>query len=848
MSYSTINRRYLQISERLIIEIRLFLNPSDISYFDDVLYQKVIDTIKPLIISKLQREQIQRSKKKNTKDLIEKDEFNITLFLVPVRNYYFLLKRVNEPSFPLEKKDELVISDLAEDQIITKSNIDNSELSIKSISSITYKKYNLYRKIVYVEDEKSAENKYLTWQRNVGISAHIDSGKTTFTERILYYTGKIKSIHEDFMDLEREKGITIQSAATFCDWVKPENGKKQKYYINIIDTPGHIDFTIEVERALRVLDGAVLVLCAVSGVQSQTITVDRQMKRYGIPRISFINKMDRIGSNPWRVIKQIKDKLKIEAAAMHVPIFNNSEFVGVIDLIKMKAIYNEGYRGIKVIEKDEIPSDLLELVKEKKMELIETLANIDDEIAELFLEEKIPTEKQLYSAVRRATLKRLFTPVLMGSALQDIAVQPVLDAICDFLPSPVEVENTALDILNNEKPVKLVPSNNENFVGLAFKLEESKYGQLTYFRVYQGTLKRGDYITNVKTKKKVKVPRLVKMHSNEMEDIEKVGPGEICAIFGIDCASGDTFTDGISMCSMTSMFIPEPVISLSLKQKGKESSTFSRALSKFQKEDPTFKVKFDSESKEIIISGMGELHLDIYVERMKREYNIECVVGKPQVAYRETITSKSTFNYTYKKQTGGAGHFGKVEGYIEPIIPGDLSNLDVEFLSTVTGGNIPTNFIPACEKGFRDALKRGFLIGYPIRGCRMVLEDGAAHSVDSSELAFHIATFNAFKEAYNKANPVILEPIMKLSVTADNEFSNAIISGLNKKKAVILNTDIRMDDFTVDVEIPLSNVFGYSTDLRASTQGKGEFTAEYIKHSKVPDYLQKELIVKYQKR
>ncbi|KTW31645.1 translation elongation factor G [Pneumocystis carinii B80] len=711
------------------------------------------------------------------------------------------------------------------------------------------------------KDKNIIENNMerLKWQRNVGISAHIDSGKTTFTERVLYYTGKIKSIHEvkgkdnigakmDFMDLEREKGITIQSAATYCDWVKQDDGKEQKYSINIIDTPGHIDFTIEVERALRVLDGAVLVLCSVSGVQSQTITVDKQMKRYNIPRISFINKMDRIGSNPWKVIEQIKNKLKISSAAIHVPIFDNSTFVGVVDIIKMKAIYNEGHRGIIVVEKDEIPNDLLQLVNEKRIDLIEALADIDNEIAELFLNEKMPTEKQLYSAIRRTTLERKFTPVLMGSALQDIAIQPVLDAICDFLPTPAEVENIALDISNNEECVKLIPSDTEKFVGLAFKLEESKYGQLTYFRVYQGTLKKGDYVTNMRTRKKVRIPRLVKIHSNEMEDIETIGSGEICAIFGIDCVSGDTFADDSLMYSMTSMFVPEPVVSLSLKQKGKESPGFSRALARFQKEDPTFKVKLDSESKETIISGMGELHLDIYVERMKREYNVECTVGKPQVAYRETITSRSTFNYTHKKQTGGAGQFGKVEGYIEPIVSGNPSNLDVEFLSNVTCGNIPTNFILACERGFKDALKNGLLIGYPIKGCRMVLEDGATHSVDSSELSFYIATLNAFKQAYNKANPIILEPIMKLVVTAENEFSNAIISGLNKKKAVILNTDIRSDDFTVEAEIPLNNMFGYNMDLRANTQGKGEFTAEYLKHSVVPDYIQKELIIKYQKQ
>ncbi|KAG5437220.1 hypothetical protein PCANB_001012 [Pneumocystis canis] len=822
---------------------------------------KIVDIVKPLILLKLQKEQIQKLKKKPVKDTIEGDEFNINLFFVPARNCYFLLKRTSEFVFPLEEKKESTSEYSIENATNIEQNIDDSELFTKPLSITAYKKFYFKFQLTYLSSvandpinsirtiyEKKNEPfltnsiERLKWQRNVGISAHIDSGKTTFTERILYYTGKIKNIHEVrgkdnigakmakiktliIKDLEREKGITIQSAATFCDWIKQEDGKKQKYSINIIDTPGHIDFTIEVERALRVLDGAVLVLCAVSGVQ-----------------------MDRIGSNPWRVIEQIEDKLKIVAAAIHVPIINDLGFIGVVDIIKMKAIYNEGHRGIKVVEKDEIPDNLVLLVKEKREKLIEKLANIDDEIAELFINEKIPTKKQLYNAIRRATLSTKFTPVLMGSSLQDIAIQPALDAICDFLPNPVDVENIALDISNNEKPVKLIPYNTEKFVGLAFKLEENKYGQLTYLRVYQGVLKRGDYVTNMRTRKKIKVPRLVKMHSNEMEDVEKVGSGEICAIFGIDCASGDTFADESLMYSMISMFVPEPVISLSLKQKGKESPSFLRVLNKFQKEDPTFKVKFDPESKETIISGMGELHLDIYVERMKREYDIECVIGKPQVAYRETITSRSNFNYTYKKQTGGAGQFGKVEGYIEPIIPDDFSNLDVEFLNRVTGGNIPTNFIPACEKGFKDALKSGLLIGYPVKGCRMVLENGAAHSVDSSELSFHIATLNAFKEAYNKANPIILEPIMKLSVTADNEFSNAIISGLNKKKAVILNTDIRSNDFTVEAEISLNNMFGYSADLRANTQGKGEFTAEYLKHSKVPEYLQKELILKYQKQ
>jgi elongation factor G len=391
--------------------------------------------------------------------------------------------------------------------------------------------------------------------RNIGIAAHIDSGKTTATERVLFYTGRINSIHEvrgkdavgakmDSMDLEREKGITIQSAATFCDWIKNENGKDEKYHINLIDTPGHIDFTIEVERALRVLDGAVMILCAVSGVQSQTITVDRQMRRYNVPRISFVNKMDRMGANPWKAVDQINQKLRIPAAAIQVPIGREDHFQGVVDLIHRKAIYNEGSKGEIVVVKDEIPADLKDLVEEKRQKLIETLADVDDEIAELFLMEEEPTPEQIKAAIRRATIALKFTPVMMGSALADKSVQPMLDAVCDYLPNPSEVENLALDSRRKEAPVKLVSYNSLPFVGLAFKLEESNFGQLTYIRVYQGSLKKGMNVFNARSDKKVKIPKIVRMHSNEMEEVQEIGAGEICAVFGVDCASGDTFTDG----------------------------------------------------------------------------------------------------------------------------------------------------------------------------------------------------------------------------------------------------------------------------------------------------------------
>lgn len=501
----------------------------------------------------------------------------------------------------------------------------------------------------------------------------------------------------DSMELEREKGITIQSAATFCDWTRKdlETGEDKEYHINLIDTPGHIDFTIEVERALRVLDGAVMILCAVSGVQSQTTTVDRQMKRYNVPRLSFINKMDRMGANPWKAVDQINQKLKIAAAAIQVPIGQEDGFKGVVDLIRMKAIYNEGPRGINIIESDEIPAGVREIAEKKRKVLIEALADVDDEIAEIFLMEETPTPAQIKGAIRRATISLKFTPVLMGTALGDTSIQPMLDAVCDYLPNPSEVKNLALDRRREEAPVTLLPYDAQPFVGLAFKLEEGNYGQLTYIRVYQGSLKKGMNVFNARNNKKIKVPRIVRMHSNEMEDVDQVSAGEICAVFGVDCASGDTFTDGSVAYTMTSMFVPEPVISLSIKPKNtKDTPNFSKAIARFQREDPTFRVHVDQESQETIISGMGELHLDIYVERMRREYRVDCITGQPQVAYRETIMEKTNFDHTLKKQTGGAGDYARVVGYMEPT--GNL--LENKFEHQVFGGSISEKFLFACEK------------------------------------------------------------------------------------------------------------------------------------------------------
>ena len=681
---------------------------------------------------------------------------------------------------------------------------------------------------------------------DVYTQAHIDSGKTTVTERVLYYTGRIKSIHEvrgkdavgakmDSMELEREKGITIQSAATYCDWIKRDGDKEDKYHINLIDTPGHIDFTIEVERALRVLDGACLILCAVSGVQSQTITVDRQMKRYNVPRISFVNKMDRAGANPFKAVDQITHKLRLPAAAVQVPIGVEDEFKGVVDLIRMKAIYSEGIKGETVRESDEIPSDVRSLVDEKRAKLIETLADVDDEIAEIFLDERTPSIEQIKAAIRRATISLKFTPVFMGSALADKSVQPMLDGVCDYLPNPSEVENLALDQRRQEAPVKLVSYNSLPFVGLAFKLEESNFGQLTYIRVYQGKLRKGLNVFNARTSKKVKVPRIVRMHSNEMEDVQEIGAGEICAVFGIECASGDTFTDGQLGYSMTSMFVPEPVISLSIKPKdNKDLNNFSKAMSRFQREDPTFRVHVDAESQETIISGMGELHLDIYVERMRREYRVACETGQPQVAWRETLTQRVDFDHTLKKQTGGAGDFARVVGYIEPT--GALE--ENTFVDEVTGGNISEKFMNACDKGFQLSCQKGPLVGHKVLGTRMIVNDGAIHSTDSSEMAFKNAVQQAFRKAFPQARPQVLEPLMKTTITAPTEFQGNIVGLLNKRNAIISDTEIGPEDFTLYADCSLHGMFGFSTQLRAATQGKGEFGMEFSHYSPAPMQLQ----------
>ncbi|KAI8955718.1 elongation factor G 1 [Xylaria longipes] len=706
-----------------------------------------------------------------------------------------------------------------------------------------------------LEKMSPEERKRLSKVRNIGIAAHIDSGKTTCTERVLYYTGRIKAIHEvrgrdgagakmDSMELEREKGITIQSAATFCDWKKMENGQEEAYHINLIDTPGHIDFTIEVERALRVLDGAVMILCAVSGVQSQTVTVDRQMKRYNIPRISFVNKMDRMGANPWKAVEQINSKLKIPAAAIQVPIGVEDQFKGVIDLIHMKAIYNEGPKGTIIRVEDKLPEDLQAFAEEKRQVLIEKLADVDDEIAEIFLEEGTPTPEQIMNAIRRSTIALKFSPVMMGSALADKSIQPMLDAVCDYLPNPSDVKNVALDKSKKEAETQLVPYNSLPFVGLAFKLEENNYGQLTYIRVYQGTLRKGTYLFNSRNDKKVRIPRIVRMHSNEMEDVNEVGAGEICAVFGVDCASGDTFTDGNLPYTMSSMFVPDAVMSLSIKPKrSTDADNFSKAMNRFQREDPTFRLMVDEESEETIISGMGELHLEIYVERLRREYKVECITGQPRVAYRETIGQRADFDYLLRRQTGGPGDYARVVGYIEPS-PEPDKNI---FENQVVGGVIPDKFISACGKGFEISCEKGPLLGHKVIGTKMVVNDGATHVTDSSDFAFSLAAQMAFKKVFHEAGGQVLEPLMKTTIMAPNEFQGNILMLMNKRNATIIDTEIGSEDFTLLCDVSLNSMFGFATQLRAASQGKGEFSMEFSHYAPAPPHLQKELIAKHNK-
>jgi elongation factor G len=617
----------------------------------------------------------------------------------------------------------------------------------------------------------------------------------------------------------------------------PGSPIKAQHHINIIDTPGHVDFTVEVERSLRVLDGAIMVLCGVAGVQSQSYTVDRQMRRYKVPRIAFVNKLDRTGANPYRVRDQLRDKLKLHPVMIQMPIGLEDKLEGVVDLIEMVAFKFYGDNG-ETIERGPIPPELAEQAEKMRHEMLDNLSLVSDELTEAMLEEKV-TPELIRKSLREATIALKCTPVMCGSALGNKGVQLLLDGVCSYLPEPRDVENVALDLDKSEEPLVLESNPDKPLVMLAFKLEDGRYGQLTYVRVYQGQINKDDFVVNTRTGKKVKVGRLVRMHSDDKEEITNAGAGDICAIFGVDCNSGDTFTDGTVNLAMTSMFVPTTVISVAVRPKDSGAEiNMSKALNRFTKEDPTFRCHVDPESSETIISGMGELHLEVYIERMKREYKAEVITSPPQVAYRETISQKVDFNYTHKKQTGGSGQYGRVAGHAEPF------EGDFEFVDEIRGGSIPREFIPSCEKGFKSMIAKSPRLGVPVVGLRVTIDDGQSHQVDSSDIAFQEAARGAFRDFFPRARPKILEPIMKLSVEGPAEYSGNILSTIMQRRGVVIGSTEEDGMCRVDAEVPLAEMFGYSTPLRSSTQGKAEFTMEFARYSEVPNNISEELLAK----
>ncbi len=678
--------------------------------------------------------------------------------------------------------------------------------------------------------------------RNIGISAHIDSGKTTLTERILYYSGRIHKVGEvkgdgatmDHMDLEKERGITITSAATTVSWEDQE--------INVIDTPGHVDFTIEVERSLRVLDGAILVLCGVGGVQSQSLTVDRQMKRYGVPRIAFINKLDRVGADPARVITEIEEKLGLTAVPLQLPIGLEASLDGVIDLITMEGVYFEGSRGEKVVRK-EIPAEYQDQAAKARNALFETLSLYDDELMEQLLEGHEPEVDKVHDIIRRLTIARDIVPVMMGSAFKNRGVQPLLDAITRYLPSPLDQMYYAKDLDNDSAEVAITCDHDAPVVAMAFKLVDEQFGQLTYTRIYQGTVRKGDQLVNTRTRQTARIGRMVRMHANDREDVTEAHAGDIVAFIGVDCASGDTFCADRLNYALENIHAPEPVISLAIDvKKGGDRDRLAKALQRFVREDPTFHVRTDPDTRETVIAGVGELQLEVYIERIRREYGVEVETGAPKVNYKEAPTANAPFDYKHKKQTGGSGQYGHVIGTLEPL-PEERES-DYVFENKVYGGRIPSEYIPSCDKGFQAARMNGPLAGYEVVGVKITLEDGTSHSVDSSDIAYQVAAREAFKEAYLKAKPAILEPIMVVEVEIPAENQGPVVGDLTSRRGMIMNTEAKADATTVVAQVPLANMFGYATDIRSMTQGRGTFSMEFGSYKVAPRDVQSDVIAK----
>jgi elongation factor G len=681
--------------------------------------------------------------------------------------------------------------------------------------------------------------------RNIGISAHIDSGKTTLSERILFYSKKIHKISEvhcqergatmDYMDLEREKGITITSAATSIYW---KNCK-----INLIDTPGHVDFTVEVERALHVLDGAIMVLCAVAGVQSQSVTVDRQMKRYSVPRLAFINKCDRVGADPDRVVREMREKLELNAVPIQIPLGLEDSIEGVIDLVAMKAYRNSGPNGEDLVEFD-IPESYKEKANEAREHMLDALSQYDDELLEALLEERDYPESLLHRALKTGVLSNRMVPVLVGSAFKNKGVQKLMDAIALYLPSPLEsTKKTAIDVKDETVCHELTPDDAKPLVCMAFKLTEEPYGQLTYTRIYQGTLEKGKKILNSRTGKPTRVNRLVRMHANDRENIDSASAGDIVAMIGVDCASGDTFCESGFVVSCESMYVADTVISMSIRARDNDSNLkLSKALTRFIREDPTFRVRTDEETSETIISGMGELHLEIYIERIRREYGADVEIGPPQVNYRESIQKTAPMEHIHKKQTGGAGQFAGVIGELFPLV--DSEEKHFEFVNEVKGGNIPTEYIPSCEKGFLDALAKGPLAGFPMMNLGVRLQDGRYHPVDSSDMAFRICARDALKASVTRADPVILEPLMKVEIACPSEYQGDVSGSLFSRRGMISGTITHAGETVIQATVPLSEMFGYTTDLRSLTSGKASFTMEFERFAAVPKPIQARIIEK----
>ena len=678
--------------------------------------------------------------------------------------------------------------------------------------------------------------------RNIGISAHIDSGKTTLSERVLYYCGRIHRMQEvkgggagatmDHMDLERERGITITSAATSVEW--------DGHNINLIDTPGHVDFTVEVERSLRVLDGAILVLCAVGGVQAQSLTIDRQMRRYRVPRLAFINKMDRTGSNPQKVVEQLRDKLGCDAVLMQLPIGAEHDFEGVVDLLREEALYFDGDNG-EDIRREPVPAAMVAEVKAARQHLLESVSMYSDEMMELLLaEENLPVEL-VDRVIRAAVLSQQLTPVFIGSAYKNKGVQPLLDAVVRYLPSPLESPIKALAHDDPRKDVSLTPDPGKPLVSMGFKIVEDPYGTLTFMRVYQGTIRKGESYFNQRTGRKERFSRIVRMHADQREDIDSAEAGDIVAVLGLDTASGDTYCSQYPYCTLESMFVPEPVIKVAVAPANRDGADrLSKALHRFRREDPTLHISTDEETAETIMAGMGELHLEIYIERIRREYGVEVEVGAPKVNYREAPTQACKFNTKHKKQTGGSGQYAHIVGTMEPL-PEDSPDTFV-FEEDVVGGRVPKNFIPAVEKGFRQMVHKGPVAGYPVVGLKVTLEDGSYHDVDSSDMAFQICARTCMRENFPATRPVLLEPVMKIEIECPTDFQGPVVGNLTSRRGMVVSTEASGPICRIEGEVPLAETFGYSTDLRSMTQGQGTFTMEFAKYRRLPASIEREVI------